>query len=432
MLLTGGQVLKMFIALGSSVIIARMLGPSGLGTLATVAAVIGVLYTFCDFGLSNAAVKFISMNYSDSKQQAEQTTQTFTALKSLFSVGMVFVTVAAAPVLCTRFLNRPELAPLLILAALGLITTSFNGTVSAVLQALKKFKSLVRLQIIMPVMSLIAVAGLAVAHSLTVKTVILVGIFVPAIVFLFGLLEVKKTKIKLFPKAVFKKKALLSPETKALLKFAKWMWVVMILSSLVAQLDLLFLNRMTDRISVGVYALALNIAFRFDVLNQSFLTVLLPEASVLSSKKDYWHFIKNASTKTIPIAGLIFVALLFMKPAVLLFYGTQYAAAVHILYILLPAVCFDLIASPVFLLAYPLNKPTILATLDLIRVVILAFGCILFIPQIGVEAAAWSKLAAKVLAGLWGVMVIFRSVKRHSIENLQSGHTDVTDKIDSH
>ena len=94
-------------------------------------------------------------------------------------------------------------------------------------------------------------------------------------------------------------------------------------------------------------------------------------------------------------------------PFIQAFYGPAYTDSAPVLLILLIAVVFDLVTTPLVLLAFPLNAPKVLAVSDVIRVAALALAGWLLIPDLGPIGAALAKLVARVagagftLAMLW-------------------------------
>jgi O-antigen/teichoic acid export membrane protein len=120
------------------------------------------------------------------------------------------------------------------------------------------------------------------------------------------------------------------------------------------------------------------------------------------------------------VGGLLCVpfaaAALLAGPFIILVYGPAYSAAVPVLLVLLGVVLFDLVTSPLFLLAYPLNAPWVLATSDLVRVATLALAGVLLIPGLAGTGAATAKLLAKAMGAACALALLWRAAAKAPYE----------------
>ncbi|MFN8514000.1 MAG: hypothetical protein U0841_15730 [Chloroflexia bacterium] len=172
--------------------------------------------------------------------------------------------------------------------------------------------------------------------------------------------------------------AVLRAEGLALVRVGRWLWLAHSAALLAAQLDLLLVNHWRDAAETGMYALALNLAAKADIVNGGLYTVLLPAAAALAGPGAVRHYLRRGFVRS----GLIALALL---PTGLLigwfidtFYGTDYHPAARLYQLLLVVVIFDLLTTPLVLLAYHHQRPQLLAGADLLRVVVLlAVGAVL-------------------------------------------------------
>jgi O-antigen/teichoic acid export membrane protein len=167
---------------------------------------------------------------------------------------------------------------------------------------------------------------------------------------------------------------------------------------LTAQLDVLLLSHWSPPASVGVYALALNLATKVDVVNASLYTVLLPTASSLVGSGAVGRYLRRGLLRS-ALIGLALLALLpLSRPLVGVFYGPAYLPAVHVFQLLLGVVIFDVFALPLILLTYHYERPCLLAGADALRAGTLAAAGALLIPGAGPVGAIAAKLLAR-LAG---------------------------------
>ena len=151
---------------------------------------------------------------------------------------------------------------------------------------------------------------------------------------------------------------------------------------------------------VGLYALALSLATKVDILNRSLRTVLLPAVSSLSSKKAYLQHLRQSLRRSLVMATLLVLGLPLAAPLIVFFYGDAYSRSVGVFYLLTAIVLMELFTVPLILLAYPMNMPRLIAVSDGLGVAVLIAAAGFLIPLWGMYGAALAKLAAKTLSAV--------------------------------
>jgi O-antigen/teichoic acid export membrane protein len=190
---------------------------------------------------------------------------------------------------------------------------------------------------------------------------------------------------------------LTDPVAQQLWRFGKWLWVSALLAVLLAKLDLLMVNRWVNTTEAGYYALALNLAVKLEIMNQTLYVVLLPAASALTSRGQMRAYLGESMRRSLGFLALLGAAALLARPFILLVYGPAFEPSVGLFYLLLAVVVFDLLSLPALLLAYPLDAPRMIAAYHLVMVVAMIAVGVLLIPGWGGTGAALAKLLAKVL-----------------------------------
>ncbi len=203
----------------------------------------------------------------------------------------------------------------------------------------------------------------------------------------------------------------LQAEGRQLIRFGRWLWIASIFAMLTAQLDVLLVNRWSISATVGVYALALNLATKADAVNQSLYTVLLPAASALKTKTAIRDYIRRGLIRSALISLGVLLLIPLAGPLITLLYGPDFAPAVPLFQLLLGVVIFDIFATPPLLLAFPLDQPQLVAAGDATRAGTLALLGVALIPTFGPTGAVIAKFAAKV-AGTALVLILL--MRRHS------------------
>lgn len=400
-----GDVGRMALGLISSVIIARGLGPAHYGHYAVFAVATGVAGAVADFGLSSAAVRRIAGVLNQDSALARRRGSSFVWIR-LFAAAAVallgglpagrLLPVLGLPVRIDRWSGTL----LLTIAFLGVFASALSGAIQTLLQATKRFSAISLLLVINTGFTVVLAVGLAWGELINLLTVLLILGVLPALVTFAFSLSFLPWREWLKPPSL----SFLGREGRRLFAFGRWLWLGNGLATLALQSDLVLLNRMAPASTVGVYGLAANLMAKVDVLNRSLFTVLLPAASALHNRQDFHRYIVTSLTRAAAICLLLIPAGLLARPFVLLFYGPDYLPAVGLLRLLLLVVAVDIFATPLLLLAFPLNRPQLIVLVETVRLGTLLPAALWLIPAYGAAGAALARIISRV-AGL--VIILF-------------------------
>ena len=407
--MTSGTVARMLLGLVASVLIARALGPSEFGVFAVLAAAAGIVGVIADLGLSTTAVKRIAEGWPADGELVNQRWQAYVVLRAVTCSLIVLIPIVLAQPIATWILQleEPGSAGLLQLAMLGVLATALSGALNVALQGTRRFGRLSLALLFNSALTAVLAVLLMWAGTLNLFTALLIlgiGTSLATLALSYGLLPagwgLERTAFD---------RGRLSAEGRALLGFGRWLWIGSIFAVLTAQLDVLLLNRLSTAAVVGSYALALNLASKADIVNQSLRVVLLPTAATLESIGNMRVYVRRGLARS----GLISLALLLLiplaGPLIVALYGPDFVAAVPLFRALLLIVIFDVMMMPVLLLAFPLNRPKLMAAADALRAVTLAIVAVALIPSLGAWGAVIAKAAARVLGAALIVGVLWRS-----------------------
>lgn len=406
--MTGGTAARLALGLVSSVLIARALGPSQFGVFAVLAAVSGIVGVVADLGLSTTAVKRVASAWPADGEGARRRWQAYVVLRVVTCSLIVLIPIVLAEPIATRLLHleAPDSAGLLRLALLGVLATALSGAFNVALQGTRRFGRLALALLFNAALTALMAVLLAWAGLLNLVTVLLVlgiGASLATLALNYLLLPAGWTLERSALEG-----GLLRAEGAELFSFGRWLWIGGIFAVLAAQLDVLLLNRAAPEAVVGSYALALNLASKAEVVNQSLHAVLLPAASALEVAGDLRGYIRRGLKRS----GLISLALLpllpLAAPLITTLYGPAFIGAVPLFRALLLIVIFDILTMPLLLLAFPLNRPRLLAAADALRAGTLALVALALIPALG----AWGAVAARAAARVAGAALILGALWR--------------------
>jgi len=272
------------------------------------------------------------------------------------------------------------------------------------LQATSGFARMSMLTLANTGLTALLAVGLALADRLTLlNALIVLGIGTSLVTFALGL-RLLPAGWNLAPP----RRSEIKREGGELLRTGRWLWLAGIFAMLAANLEVLVLNHLSTLSVVGAYALALNLATKAQVVNHSLYTVLLPNAAIIRGRREVTRFVKHGMIRS----GLVAVALLILiplaDPFITIVYGVEFAPAIDLFRLLLGVVIFDVLATPLLLLAMAYRRPRVLAAADAARATTIGVVAVLLMPSFGVLGMVIARLVSR-LVGAALVLVALRT-----------------------
>ena len=393
----------MGLGLVTSVIVARVLGPADYGAFVILSAVVAVSHGLVDLGLSDAGVRKISAYLEHQPGTAVSIGQVFFWIRNGVVVAFLGVVAFLLTPLAQLFnLDGREVA--LALAFLGILGTTLSGSVNAILQAARRFGRISFLVLTNGLLTLVLAVILGVSHRLTLESALLgLGLATSLTTFAVG------AKLLLRPWTILPPTGdELRQYAPALLRFGRWLWIGNFLAVIASRLDILLVQQWSTPSVVGAYALAASLTSKADILNSTLITVLLPSVSALKGQQQLRSFLRRGLVSGSVISLGLIALIPLAGPLILAFYGPEYSATVEFVRWLLVIVAFDVMVAPLLLLAYPLDKPQLLAQGDGLRIAVLLILGVVLIPLIGPTGVILAKLCASVSGASLSIFRLYR------------------------
>jgi len=402
----GTRWVQLLLGLAGSVASARALGPSELGRFGLVIAVIAVFGTLADAGLTYSGIRLIARSAEADVVKAHAVARSYFFLRLASGVTVTILGIMLSwPI--ASLLGYPDLVPYLQLAFLTLISLSVSSYPGTVLTGLAKFKQLGTAGVLNAVITVSGILILYFTGNLSLGTLIAWNVILPLVSSIPAWFFVPRGWL---PWQVWHapEPALRTEVRRELVGFGKWMGLSLVGSMLVNQGDVLLLGILATPAVVGVYSVALALASRFDTLNQSLFTIMIPRASRLEGARNIRGYWRQVAMGSLSLTLLLAAVALAAQPLIVWLYGERYAASAGIFFALMGVVLFDLATSSLFLLVFPLNKPRLLAAADWLRVVVLGVSGWLLIPLYG----AYGAVMARFLARVTGTVLVLGGLRR--------------------
>jgi O-antigen/teichoic acid export membrane protein len=398
-----GSMARLALGLVASILIARALGPAAFGVFAVLAAASGIAGAIADAGLSGAAVRRIASAWPEDPAEARSRARCFLWLR-LGAGGAVLAAGALVSRPLAELMGLQDGQGLLVLALLGVLATAMSGAVATLLQALGRFGQLSLVMLANSALTVMLAAILAGWGQLNIVTALLVlGVGTSLAGFAVGL-RLLPSGWTLDPPPL----PVLKAEGGQQLRFGMWLWAGGLFAMLAAQLDVLLVSRWLDPAVVGVYALALNLARKVEVVNHSLHTVLLPAAAALRSESAEREYLRAGAIRGAVLSAALLPLFPLAEPMIVLLYGPSFAPAAYPFQLLLGVAIFDLLASPFLLLIYPRNRPRLQAGADALRAAVLGVAAMGLIPLFGPAGAVAARLLSRVAGAIFTLALLAR------------------------
>jgi O-antigen/teichoic acid export membrane protein len=419
---TSAGVLRLGFGFVASLLIARALGPADFGVYAVLAATVAIVATLAEGGLTEAAVLRISAIWPSDGPVAALRTRAFFWLRLGTSIVVVGVSCALAGLLADRVLNDVDTG-LVRLALLGIVATAASGALSAALQATHRFGRMSSLTLINAALTAALAVGLAAIGRLNLLTALIVlGIGTSLVTFGAATLMLPEGWNLRLPTA-----DQLKAEARALFHTGRWLWLASMFAMLTANAEVLLLNRWSALPLVGAYALALSVASKADIVNQSLYTVLLPGVANHDVRSRPRGYLRRGLIRSGAIALGLLVLVPLAEPLIVLIYGADFAQAAVYLRLLLGVMIFDVLVTPLLLLPLAYRQPKLLAAADASRAVTLVFVAVALIPGFGPFGAVAARFAAHVVGALLVAVVLYSS--RAATAQRQRAYAHLADRV---
>lgn len=397
----GGSVVAAGLSAIATLIITRKLGPEQFGIFSVGFALIQILIRLTDFGMTSVVQRFAG---GESSQAKINTLFSFATRVRLVSWLILSILGLAFGPIIAKAINFGY--PTVITAAFILTgATYFYEHFQAMLQSIHYFTQSAVANIGQSLIKVVLSLALLTSAPLTTFTVFCVYMLAPVLPFIFFKF--------LFPTwAKLDLRAKLTEQRSTIYTFAFHSAIGFISAGIIENIDVLFIQKYLTTYEAGLLGGANKIALLFSIIAYSLGSVLNPRVAKYKNKHDMMTYSKKAlfifAASLVGIIAFIPCA----KPALLLTIGPAYLPALPILMILVASSFLSIAAIPFIAMFFSFNKPFYFSLSGIIQVVIIICGNILFVPLYGLEASAWTRLAARAALVVFTMAMAWWSFRR--------------------
>lgn len=365
-----------------TVVLARVLGPSGFGIYSAISALATIVYSLGDLGISSAIINFLPKKI----HARDHVINTSFWLQSMIVVlSFLFFLLIA---IFHQYVIPGSIQSDILLAGTLAINYLFIGFAQGVFTAEKRFWSYSFSQIIDSAIKILLVFTIYKLNRLTIGTALASNVvstfFALVITFWKELLSIKYD--------------ISGHVLERVIKFARWIAVSRVFSVLISRIDVLFLNLLTTSYVTGIFSAASRVTLLFALLVSSLGSVVNPRFSGFSDKKTLITYLKKLSLLVSAIA-LVMILCAWFGPMIIKFvYGAKYLEAIPVFQSMTLAMIpflYTLVTTPA--LIYTFGQTAFYAKLIAAQVVTIIGIDLLFIPSLTYFAPVVALAASNLL-----------------------------------
>jgi O-antigen/teichoic acid export membrane protein len=371
------QLIVAILGLGTSVLLARILGPDGKGIFSMVILLPTLIVTFSNLGISPASVYYLAR---------KDFSLVYVVRGNIFlGLGISGAAIIVSIIMvsfCSGILFPGIPQGLLFLGIILIPLSILQSYLISIFQGVQNFRIYNILCYIPQGVTLVIASIGLLAFKPEVWVAILaniLGVSTGLIISIINLKQYLFSKIK--GTALYMKKSI---------GYGWKAHLSNILAFLNHRVDMFLINSFLNPTSVGLYSISVSVAERLWMLSQSVSVVLLPRVSELKDDEDSRRKITPLISRwTLLVTVLIAVILAVISPWIIkIIFGEEFRESAFALQILLPGIVTGSISRVIANDISARGKPEINMYTSLFTVAINIFFNIILIPEMGINGAA--------------------------------------------
>lgn len=399
------------------IIVAGVLAPQLFGIFRSVYSLFRILAGAAEFGLDYATVTLVgaAVGRTDDREK-DRILSAVLALKLLIVAALAVVVIGCARMIAVHLLSDAGLTPFVQISVLAVAGHVLWKYVASYLSALQEYTKLALFFTTAPTLMLTVTAGLIAAESFSLSAVIMIYLFGPAAGMLIWM-------------AILRRDLPMRPRwhrstVARLVRFSRWVFYAKVTSDARGNINPLFLKNAhlsgsaaAGATNAGIYSFGADLADEISVLTQSLFTVLLPKAAGKRTAPELAQFIRKAYRRMMLVLPLLIVPLFLVESFIRVLGSVrssylEYLPSLEVFTILYIAALISLMALPMRIAYYAIQRPQLDAYLSIAGLIVAAAGALLLIPRYGSAGAATALAAQRVLTAAVFMIQGARTLKR--------------------
>lgn len=349
-----------------TVITARALNPALFGVFSALNALVGLISSVGDLGISSALVNFIP-KFPNRRNILISVTFWF----QIVVTSILTLLLISAGLIHNLIVPGSETIHFVII---GFLTGSYvlQGFALGIFNAEKKFFQASFIQGFDSVLKLTIVATIFFGGRLNIELALLANLISCFLSLIYGFYGEFRNIRPIFPRE----------QMAEIFQFSKWIALSRTFSVMVSRVDILLLNLLAGGFQAGIFSAASRITLLFALLVSSIGSVTAPRFSSFIHKSDIKKYLGKVTILVGTVSLLMIVTIIFADPIVRLIFGPKYIQSIPIFQALtLAMIPFLLGVITTTPLIYSLNQPKFTSRITILQVLIIIGLDLVLIPR---------------------------------------------------
>ena len=431
------QIVGVFTGFFGSVLVARGLGPEGMGQYALVMSLAGIATVLSDLGIRQTAIR-----YASRAAAIEDTPLQMAVLRWAFRWRLTLVLLSTTAffllVPCIADLWHSEaLIPYMRLGLLGGLFAAFASVPTTYFQSIKRFSTNASVTSAQKMLSFAGILVLSVFSLWSLLTLVIVNLVASAIgVFVFLVIVPKAAlwcpdairkqgRLSLrhfFASPKFKQDAGRELDSSSPAEFMRYHMLATIICMVIMQADIWMMGYFLDKSELGIYSVAIRFTLPLTIALGALSTALWPRASGTTEPRESLKLFRRTLKMTALVAALATAYALLAPIMASLLFGTAYAESRLIGQILCLRYVTAFLASPLMIVGYSFGLVRVYWLVHLVQMVMVVSIMWVFLPVYGSVAASIALLTMELVGNGMICVFLLASYRRYTRElRLQPG-----------
>jgi O-antigen/teichoic acid export membrane protein len=315
-------------------------------------------------------------------------------LRAGAAIAVVALLVAAAPLATLALPGLGQSLGLVLIVAVAVIGDLTMRSVLLVLQACERFRTLLLLEGLVPMIRFSGIFILWATGSMEITGVLAVYAAAPFASVMAGVL--------LMPRALLRPALVQRHDVIHLLQYLKWMMPAMALAAVNERLDVFLVYSHLGADEAGLYGAMITLALMPDIVTGGLSTILQPRIIAIQQSGTFPELTRRFLLIAIPLCGIAFLAAFGLaEPVIALLLGPHYVPAVPAFQWLLAGTLFWLAITPLPMTLIAVLAPhrIVMATAGQSAIVLL--GGMTLLPWTGLVGMAQTVFAMRIVIALF-------------------------------
>lgn len=388
-----GSTLSRLLNFISFLLIAKGLSVPDYGILSVLLSLIATLGDLVNSGLTASTMRYTAIfNEQNEREKIGKLLSTSILNTLILTIVVVLVTALSSSFL-SDLLFKQDLRLLLVVSAIGILSTFLYSNLNSILQGLQDFKGMFILSMAFGIERLIPITILFFGQQMAIPTMVFLFAFTPFTPILIGIwMIISRHKI---PFSLFKYDFGI---VKEMFNFGKWMSLWSVVAIIQSRMDVYLLSILTTTTQVALYDVSGKFVSVVGMGLGAYANVINPKiASYTDKEKIKIEIKKIVKVTTLLTAGLA-VGFIVLPFVIQIIFGSKYDGSLLPLRIMLFGLVFYLWTFPFNSALYAIGKSNSFFFTALFQLVANTIASFLLLSTLGAVGASISYVIVNIVA----------------------------------